>query len=323
MKRLAEDDVQTRSFRVKMSMVERPGLAQRSVSNIARADLARLQPGHPEVPRSARGQVQRRVRSPQRQVRDQRGKRRHAGDRRRARHQHAVGRRRRESARRDGRERPAQGHGGVHPGHQPRRSFLPGLRLHRAHLGAAARPLALRDLRALPRDLLQARRGAIGHAVLAARDGPWPDRHDAQPDAARERCRSARTRAPARWTSPSQTGDALRRIDVACRAGMGGDARIRRRRPSPKRSSRARGRVGQGSGRRRAHPRLREDGAGPTAYPLLEAPGHPGWDNWTVPMSMREVEPGVRLSWKTSHFTDDPAWKTSSRRRRTRIEHDA
>lgn len=31
MKRLAEDDVQTRSYRVKMSMVERPGLAQRSV----------------------------------------------------------------------------------------------------------------------------------------------------------------------------------------------------------------------------------------------------------------------------------------------------
>jgi hypothetical protein len=34
MKRLAEDDVQTRSYRVAMSLVERPGLAQRSVSNI-------------------------------------------------------------------------------------------------------------------------------------------------------------------------------------------------------------------------------------------------------------------------------------------------
>ena len=34
MKRLAEDDVQTRSYRVRMSLVERPGLAQRSVSNI-------------------------------------------------------------------------------------------------------------------------------------------------------------------------------------------------------------------------------------------------------------------------------------------------
>src|SRR3546814_10303290 len=34
MKRLAEDDVQTRSYRVQMSMVERPALAQRSISNI-------------------------------------------------------------------------------------------------------------------------------------------------------------------------------------------------------------------------------------------------------------------------------------------------
>lgn len=34
MKRLAEDDVQTRAYRVQMSLVERPGLAQRSVSNI-------------------------------------------------------------------------------------------------------------------------------------------------------------------------------------------------------------------------------------------------------------------------------------------------
>ncbi len=34
MKRLAEDDVQTRSYRVGMSLVKRPGLAQRSVNNI-------------------------------------------------------------------------------------------------------------------------------------------------------------------------------------------------------------------------------------------------------------------------------------------------
>jgi hypothetical protein len=34
MKRLAEDDVQTRSYRVQMSLVGRPGLAQRSVNNI-------------------------------------------------------------------------------------------------------------------------------------------------------------------------------------------------------------------------------------------------------------------------------------------------
>ena len=34
MKRLAEDDVQTRSYRVQMSLVDRPGLAQRSISNV-------------------------------------------------------------------------------------------------------------------------------------------------------------------------------------------------------------------------------------------------------------------------------------------------
>jgi len=34
MKRLAEDDVQTRSYRVQMSLVDRPGLQQRSVNNI-------------------------------------------------------------------------------------------------------------------------------------------------------------------------------------------------------------------------------------------------------------------------------------------------
>ena len=34
MRRLAEDDVQTRSYRVRMSLVNRPGLAQRSVKNI-------------------------------------------------------------------------------------------------------------------------------------------------------------------------------------------------------------------------------------------------------------------------------------------------
>ena len=34
MKRLSEDDVQTRSYRVQMSLVDRPGLAQRSVKNI-------------------------------------------------------------------------------------------------------------------------------------------------------------------------------------------------------------------------------------------------------------------------------------------------
>ena len=36
--------------------------------------------------------------------------------------------------------------------------------------------------------LLQARRSAIGDAFLATRDGPWPDRLAAEPDASGERC---------------------------------------------------------------------------------------------------------------------------------------
>ncbi|ENG1328548.1 hypothetical protein ABS649_005587 [Pseudomonas aeruginosa] len=46
-----------------------------------------------------------------------------------------------------------------------------------------------------------------------------------------------------------------------------------------------------------------------TTKNLIEAPGIKPWDNWTVPMSMREVEPGVRLIMNTSHITDDRDWK--------------
>src|SRR5690606_29624509 len=35
MRRLAEDDVQTRSYRVRMSLVDRPGLSQRSVNDVS------------------------------------------------------------------------------------------------------------------------------------------------------------------------------------------------------------------------------------------------------------------------------------------------
>ncbi len=42
---------------------------------------------------------------------------------------------------------------------------------------------------------------------------------------------------------------------------------------------------------------------------LIKSPGLQAWDNWTVPMSMREVEPGVRLIMNTSHLTDDHDWK--------------
>lgn len=56
-------------------------------------------------------------------------------------------------------------------------------------------------------------------------------------------------------------------------------------------------------------------GAGPTAYPLLEEPGTKAWTDWTVPMSMREVEPGVRLVMEDGRTNYDPDW-------RARVTHD-
>ena len=50
-------------------------------------------------------------------------------------------------------------------------------------------------------------------------------------------------------------------------------------------------------------------GAGPTAYALLEAPGIKPWSTWTVPMSMREVEPGVNLVMEDDRSTEDPLWR--------------
>ena len=46
-----------------------------------------------------------------------------------------------------------------------------------------------------------------------------------------------------------------------------------------------------------------------TMVQLLHRPGIHAWDNFTVPMSMREVEPGVRLVMNTTRFRNDgPAW---------------
>lgn len=46
-----------------------------------------------------------------------------------------------------------------------------------------------------------------------------------------------------------------------------------------------------------------------TMVGLVKSPGIHAWDNWTVPMSMREVEPGVRLIMNTGHISDDHGWK--------------
>lgn len=46
-----------------------------------------------------------------------------------------------------------------------------------------------------------------------------------------------------------------------------------------------------------------------TTVALLRVPGLQAWDNFTAPMSMREVEPGVRLVMDTNRFTGgDPPW---------------
>tara|TARA_R110000782_G_scaffold268961_3_gene366216 strand:+ start:19637 stop:23677 length:4041 start_codon:yes stop_codon:yes gene_type:complete len=46
-----------------------------------------------------------------------------------------------------------------------------------------------------------------------------------------------------------------------------------------------------------------------TMVALLRRPGVQAWDNFTVPMSMREVEPGVRLIMNTARIgADGPAW---------------
>lgn len=51
-------------------------------------------------------------------------------------------------------------------------------------------------------------------------------------------------------------------------------------------------------------------------YQLLDEPGVDTWSTWTVPMSMREVEPGVGLvmSDDTSHF--DPEWRAQKKKPR-------
>lgn len=49
---------------------------------------------------------------------------------------------------------------------------------------------------------------------------------------------------------------------------------------------------------------------------LLKKPGVQAWDHFTVPMSLREVEPGVRLVMFTDGLPEGPAWKP-------RLAHDA
>ena len=53
----------------------------------------------------------------------------------------------------------------------------------------------------------------------------------------------------------------------------------------------------------------RKSGAGPTAYPLMSRPNANPWGDWTVPMSMREVEPGVRLVMDDEYPVGESEWR--------------
>lgn len=58
-------------------------------------------------------------------------------------------------------------------------------------------------------------------------------------------------------------------------------------------------------GRRLGYERERRQG---DIVGLLRKPGVAAWDEFTVPMSMREVEPGVRLVMDDSTLPDPPEW---------------
>lgn len=53
---------------------------------------------------------------------------------------------------------------------------------------------------------------------------------------------------------------------------------------------------------------------------LLKKPGHQPWDLFTVPMSMREVEPGVRLIMITDKLPEGPSWKRQANDKKQRGE---
>lgn len=54
-----------------------------------------------------------------------------------------------------------------------------------------------------------------------------------------------------------------------------------------------------------------------TAYQFLEEPGTDVWKMWTAPMSMREVEPGVKLVMSEGRSLTDPDWHAQVKKART------
>ena len=60
------------------------------------------------------------------------------------------------------------------------------------------------------------------------------------------------------------------------------------------------------SGRRLGYETQRRQG---DVAALLKKPGVAAWDEFTVPMSMREVEPGVKLIMDIATLPEPPAWR--------------
>lgn len=59
---------------------------------------------------------------------------------------------------------------------------------------------------------------------------------------------------------------------------------------------------------------------GGTEYQFLEEPGTDSWKMWTAPMSMREVEPGVKLVMSEGRSVNDPDWHAQVKKTRTEDE---
>ena len=164
MRRLVEDDVQARLFggdgESRGRLILEELTSRKSASDIPRD--ARPARSAATVAGEARGAEGRCLRG--------------TVDRRAAGDEHDLRRRRRPAAGGDGRRRSAEVDERVHPGDQPRRAPASRARVHGLQLGASAGPLALRDVLPLPPDPVPAGRGAVGHAVRAARARSWPDR---------------------------------------------------------------------------------------------------------------------------------------------------
>ena len=216
-----------------------------------------------------------------------RAARRAAGD------EHDLGRRRRAAARADGRRRPAEDDGRVHPGHQPGRARDARAGRARSTTGRARGTCrTTRRFEHYHATLLPARRGALGHAVLAARARPRPDR---------------RARLAGAALGPGLERQSGRRARRSGRRRSTGRPRERSARaPTIRSASRRRTRWRTGSNvrleawkaeaaGRPAHARLPAAARATTDVSLLQEPGIEGWDDWTVPTSLRKVETAVPL----------------------------